>query len=196
MTRRLFRRERENPISSVLYGAIVAQARDPALYRDLGIADTADGRFESVVLHLVVVLRRLRRGDASMREVGQTVFDTFCQDMDRSLREMGVGDLGVGKRMRKIGEVYYGRSEVYNSGLEDGDRSELTEALRRNVPAAEGGPGLAADRLAAYISATDAALAGMSDKAILCGELPRIEPDAFRAPENDDDGRSQPDRAD
>ncbi|MCP4386058.1 MAG: ubiquinol-cytochrome C chaperone [Hyphomicrobiales bacterium] len=196
VTRRLFRRERVSSISSVLYGAIVAQARDPALYRDLGIADTVDGRFESVVLHLVVVLRRMRTGGDVMREAGQAVFDTFCQDMDRSLREMGVGDLAVAKRMRKIGEIFYGRSEAYNVALDDRDGAGLAEALLRGVPATAGRPGLAADGLAAYITATDAALAGMSDKAILRGETPRIEPVEYVAPETDDDGKSEPDRTD
>ena len=141
VTRRLFRRERESSISSVLYGAIVAQARDPALYRDLGIADTVDGRFESVVLHLVVVLRRMRTGDDVMREAGQAVFDTFCKDMDRSLREMGVGDLAVAKRMRKIGEIFYGRSEAYNMALDHRDGAGLAEALLRGVPATAGRTG-------------------------------------------------------
>lgn len=192
---RLFRRERESDISSALYGAIVALARDPVLYRDFRVADTVDGRFESLVLHLVLVLRRLRAGDTKTREVGQNVFDQFCQEMDRSLREMGVGDVAVSKRMRKVGEIYYGRSDAYNTALSAQDGARLATALQRSIPSAESTK-LAVDGLAAYITATDAALAGVPDGAILGNEIPRLDPAKFVAPETEDDDKPEPHRAD
>lgn len=172
MIGRLFRRRRTDPdIPDALYGAIVAQARQPALYRDFGVDDSVDGRFEAVVLHSVLVLRRFGAGDEELRAVGQAVFDLFCSEMDRSLREMGVGDLSVPKRMRKIGEVYYGRAATYDAALAAGNEIALAEAIRRNVPAAEGGE-VAAEPLAAYMKATAAALAATSKTALMEARLP------------------------
>ena len=96
-----FRRTPLNNIAS-FYGTIVAQARAAAFYRIYGVPDTANGRFEMVVLHTVLVLRRLESGPDPVRALGQALFDRFCGDMDGSLREMGVGDLAVPDKMRKI----------------------------------------------------------------------------------------------
>src|SRR5262245_14657948 len=90
-----------------LYGTIVAQARAEAFYRDFGVPDTVSGRFEMVVLHLVVVLRRLE-AEPDSRELGQGLFDRFCSDMDANLREIGIGDLKVPQEMRRMGEAFYG----------------------------------------------------------------------------------------
>ncbi|WP_421724080.1 ubiquinol-cytochrome C chaperone family protein [Bauldia sp.] len=162
----------------------MAQSRNPVFYRDLGVADTVDGRFESVVLHLVIVLRRLRAGDQAAREAGQAVFDRFCLDMDRSMREAGVGDLSVGKRMRKVGEVFYGRSEAYDRALDAGDSAALAGSLERAVPAAEGAE-LATNTLAAYMIATDRAMSDASDSVLFGGELPFIRPERFVSAETE-----------
>lgn len=87
----LFRRTRPDTIST-LYGMIVAQARLPCFYREYTVADTVNGRFELLVLHLTMLLDRLAE-DLELREFGQALFDRFCTDMDHNLREMGVGDL-------------------------------------------------------------------------------------------------------
>ncbi|MEP0322310.1 MAG: ubiquinol-cytochrome C chaperone family protein [Alphaproteobacteria bacterium] len=176
---RLFRRGgNDDAIPSALYGAIVAQARMPALYRDIGVADTVDGRFESVVLHMVLVLRRLGAGDEQMRAIGQTVFDQFCTEMDRSLREMGIGDLAVPKRMRTIGEVFYGRSAAFDTALVEGNAAALAESLARNIPAAEGRE-VAAGALAAYMIASDASLQAQSKAQWLASELAFADPATF-----------------
>ncbi|MCB1489240.1 MAG: ubiquinol-cytochrome C chaperone [Bauldia sp.] len=179
MIARLFRRgSSDSAIPTTLYGAIVAGARNPVLYRDFGVADTVDGRFESVVLHCVLALRRFGGGDAEMRATGQAVFDLFCTEMDRSLREMGVGDLAVPKRMRKIGEVFYGRSAAFDSALANKDAGALAESLERNMPAAEGQQ-LAVAALASYMLASDAALAAADKDRLMKGELPFADPAAF-----------------
>jgi cytochrome b pre-mRNA-processing protein 3 len=134
MFARLFRRDSQAfDIASAIYGAIVTQARTPALYAALGVPDTVDGRFEMVVLHTILVLDRLGREDARTRSIGQLIFDLHCQDMDRSLRELGIGDLGVPKRMKKMAEAFYGRAATYRDAIAAGDRSALTTALMRNV---------------------------------------------------------------
>jgi len=166
-------------IATGLYGAIVAQARAPGLYARLAVPDTVAGRFEMVVLHAALVLRRLRGEDDEARAVGQAVFDLFCADMDRSLRELGVGDLGVPKRMRKMAEAFYGRSAVYDEAIVADDPGALGAALRRNVFA--GGEGPAAE-LASYVMAAVAALAAAPRAIILAGKLPFPDP-AARAEE-------------
>src|SRR5512141_2125850 len=112
----LFRRSARPGTISALYGAIVAQARLPGFYRDYAVPDTVDGRFELIVLHLVLVLDRLA-DDPALRVLGQGVFDRFCQDMDHNLREMGVGDLTVPKQMQRMGGAYYGRAQAYREAL-------------------------------------------------------------------------------
>jgi cytochrome b pre-mRNA-processing protein 3 len=115
----------------LLYGAIVAQARHPAFYREFGVPDSVEGRFEMIVLHLVLFWRRAR-ADAAMRPLGQAVFDQFCRDMDDNLREMGVGDLAVPKRMQRLGAAFYGRAGSYDRALAAGGDG-LAAALARNV---------------------------------------------------------------
>ncbi len=161
-----FRQSSARAIASVLYGTIVAQARSPALYADLEVPDTVEGRFEMVVLHAALVLRRLQAGKLA-QETGQEVFDLFCADMDRSLREMGVGDLVVGKRMKKMAAAFYGRSAAYNEALAAAAPA-LSEALARNIfPDGR----TAAPQLAAYATAVAGRLAGVADEAILAGSL-------------------------
>lgn len=160
-----------------LYGAIVAQARDPVLYAEIGVPDTVEGRFEMVLLHTILVIRRLRSGRADAVAAGQGVFDLFCTDMDRSLREMGVGDLAVPKRMRKIGEAFYGRAAAYEEPFVAGDAAGLTAALVRNVWPDEAAPPGAAG-LARYALAGAAALASADPEVLVSGSA--VFPDVRR----------------
>ena len=145
-----------------IYGMIVAQAREPLFYRDFGVPDTVDGRFDMLLLHLWLVLRRLQpvEGSASL---AQALFDRFCADMDANLREMGVGDLTVPKRMQQFGEAFYGRAAAYDAALDAG-AEPFAQALGKNV--LEGRDIAQARRLAAYASAVIAALAEPDDSAI------------------------------
>ena len=114
-----------------IYGMIVAQAREPLFYRDLGVPDTVDGRFDLLLLHLWMVLRRLKSATGGAGR-SQALFDHFCNDMDANLRELGVGDLTVPKRMQAFGEAFYGRSAAYDLAVPDGIDS-LTQALCKNI---------------------------------------------------------------
>ncbi|MEP9347376.1 ubiquinol-cytochrome C chaperone family protein [Xanthobacter sp. KR7-225] len=116
-----------------LYGGIVAQSRHPHFYATLGVPDTHEGRFEMVVLHTALVCRRLKDGGASERALSQDVFDAFVADMDRTLREMGVGDLSVPKKMKKIGAAFYGRATAYDAALRAAGDDALAAALARNI---------------------------------------------------------------
>jgi cytochrome b pre-mRNA-processing protein 3 len=131
---RLFRRDPEGQaIAAALYGAIVAQARNPALYTDFGVADTVTGRFEMVVVHLVLVLERIATEGEAAKPLSQAVFDLYCKDMDRSLRELGFGDLGVPRRMKKMAQAFYGRAMAYREAIAAGDEAMLAAAIARNV---------------------------------------------------------------
>jgi cytochrome b pre-mRNA-processing protein 3 len=124
--RQLF--ERKQNSAERLYGAIVAAARQRVFYQSHGVADTVDGRFDMIVIHMFLVLERLR--GTSHDSLRQSLTDTFFADMDRSLREMGAGDLSVGKKVRKMAEAFFGRIKAY--GQASGE-AQLTEAIRRNV---------------------------------------------------------------
>src|ERR1700759_2994965 len=113
-----------------IYGMIVAQAREPAFYRSLGVPDTVNGRFDLLVLHLWLVLRRFR-STAEAKDASQALFDRFCEDMDANLREMGVGDLTVPKRMQAFGAAFYGRAAAYDLALTQGPE-QLSQALCKN----------------------------------------------------------------
>jgi cytochrome b pre-mRNA-processing protein 3 len=176
MFSRLFRRDRRGEgIAALLYGAIVAQARTPALYAALGVPDSVEGRFEMVLLHLVLLTRRLKTDGKAGRDAGQAVFDLFCKDMDNSLREMGVGDLSVPKRMRAVGEAFFGRAAAYEPGLVAANADRLTEVLARIVFVGEGGAG-GASALAAYSIAAAQSL-GMQDERTILSDGPAF-PDA------------------
>lgn len=116
-----------------LYGGIVAQSRHPHFYAVLGVPDTPEGRFEMLVLHTVLVCHRLKGGGEAERAMSQDVFDAFLADMDAAMREMGVGDLTVPKRMKKIGAAFYGRAAAYDAALQDPDDGALAAALARNI---------------------------------------------------------------
>jgi cytochrome b pre-mRNA-processing protein 3 len=133
---RLFRGGPDARTIDALYGAIVAQARHPAFYLGFEVPDTAEGRFDMIVLHLALLCRRLGResgsgtapGHVSSQVLSQGVFDMFCRDMDHNLREMGVGDLTVPKKMQKLAEAFYGRLEVYERALAAAGDEELAAA--------------------------------------------------------------------
>ncbi len=162
-----FRKPRLPPRGTIetIYGMIVTQAREPLFYRDLAVPDTVNGRFDLLLMHLWIVLRRLR-GIKDGVELSQALFDHFCADMDANLREMGVGDLAVPKRMRSIGEAFYGRTTAYDLALSDGAEA-LAQALCRNI--LDGQHVEQARRLSAYAQAAMASLAGQDDHALLAG---------------------------
>jgi cytochrome b pre-mRNA-processing protein 3 len=152
-----------------VYDAIVAQARQPVLYAGLAVPDTVSGRFDMIVLHVFLVLDRLRQGDVAAREFAQSLTDELFSDMDRSLREMGVGDLSVAKKMRRMAEVFHGRLKAYG-GVRTAGADDLAAVLKRNVYAGDDAPGNA-QRLAAYVAALSRALAATAVAELIAGRV-------------------------
>jgi cytochrome b pre-mRNA-processing protein 3 len=185
-----FRRNPHSRSIHALYGMIVAQARSPAFYAGYGVPDTVQGRFDLIVLHLVLVLARLHRDDVpgpgrgwnsrakSARSLGQGLFDAFCRDLDDNLREMGVGDLAVPREMRRFGEAFYGRQAAYREALAAADDRELEKALARNIFEAAGIDGRAA-RLARYVRAAAKLLDTAEEDALIAGRVVFPSPEAF-----------------
>ena len=176
----LFRRNLRPDTISALYGMIVAQARMPCFYRDYGVADTVNGRFDLMVLHVALVLDRMA-AEASLGALGQGLFDRFWQDMDHNLREMGVGDLSVPKKMQALGEAFYGRAKAYRAALAEGSDAALAEALSRNLYGGEKAD--AARRLAAYIRQAARDLAEQDTGHLAAGDVRFPDPAAVHEPD-------------
>src|SRR5207342_2298696 len=162
-----FRKPRLAPRVTIeaIHGMIVTQAREPLFYRDLAVPDTVNGRFDLLLMHLWLVLRRLKSTGAG-KDLSQALFDHFCGDMDDNLRELGVSDLKVPKRMQAFGEAFYGRTAAYDMALSEG-REALAQAICRNVLNGESPD--KAMQLAAYAEAAIVALARLDDSSLLRG---------------------------
>jgi len=178
-----FRWGHHHPNIEALYGAIVAQARTPVFYTRYGVPDTIEGRFELIVLHLVLLLNRLSRDEAGVRvrqgrTIGQRLFDRFCRDLDDNLREMGVGDLAVPRRMRRFGEAFYGRQAAYAAALAAADPQLLENALARNIFGIAGADESAAC-MARYTRAAAAQLDGEAADTLATGNAVFPSPEAF-----------------
>jgi cytochrome b pre-mRNA-processing protein 3 len=165
----LFNRSDSRRKASELYGAVVTFARRPGLYEAIGIADSPEGRYEALVLHLFLVLERLR-ADPQLTAPSQALIEAFVTDMDDNMREMGVGDLTVPKKVKKAAGAFYDRAEAYRGALASEHPSELAAVLARLVPAAEGG--LDAAALAADVRRQALSLAATPVDRVLSGELP------------------------
>ncbi|MCB1424844.1 MAG: ubiquinol-cytochrome C chaperone family protein [Zhengella sp.] len=153
-----------------LYGQIVAAARQPRFYAQWDVPDTPLGRFEMIGLHMFLFLRRVRGRGETLDAVAQDVTDIFFKEVDHSLRELGIGDTSVPKRMKKLARMYFGRLDAYEKALGEGDAAALAMALQRNVrPEAAEWP--QAGELARYVLAAEAALAAESDETLLSGQV-------------------------
>jgi len=154
----------------LLYGSVVRAARDPFYFTELGVADTLDGRFDLVGVFAALLIRRLRGLPKPGPRLAQAVFDAMFADMDINLRELGVGDMVIGKRVRAMWEAFHGRAVAYEVPLADGDAAALQAALARNVwrgAAPSGAPA----RLAAIVLRQDAHLAAIGVDRLVKGEV-------------------------
>ena len=169
----LFRRKPMERPGFLLYTAAVTAARDPWFFGgDVGAPDTLDGRFDLVGLHVGVLIRRLHRDpDPRGAQAAQAVFDAMFADMDMSLREMGVGDMSVAKRMKRMWEAFHGRAQAYAAALNAGDRGALEAALARNVFRADQDAAPGTPTLAAHTERVAQALAAQPTAALLRGEV-------------------------
>jgi cytochrome b pre-mRNA-processing protein 3 len=153
-----------------LYLAIVEQSRKPVFYTDHGVPDTVDGRFDMITVHMFLVTGRLKKeGTHDALELLRTLSEVFFADMDRSLREMGSSDTGVGKRIKKMSQAFYGRLLAYQTAGKD--HAKMQDALLRNLYRGDMEKLSHAHTMDAYISKQRAALCTQPVSAILQGEI-------------------------
>jgi cytochrome b pre-mRNA-processing protein 3 len=164
---------RRNPVRDAAehaYGLVVEQSRRPEFFMTLGVPDTLDGRFELICLHAFLYLHRLKSDGAVSATLGQRFFDSMFADFDRSLREIGTGDLSVGRQVKRMAEAFYGRIRAYEAGLAGADAA-LHASLARNIY----GTAVATDdrlaRLASYMRREVANLADQPGDALLAGTM-------------------------
>ena len=165
----LFRKKTATEPVFAVYSAIVAQSRQPRFYAEWGVPDTVTGRFDMISLHLALLFRRLRAEGAPAREFSQAVFDLFFKDMDRSLREMGAGDLAVPKKIKKMGNLFFGLLASLDDALGSNDPVAVEAVLVRNIY--DENPSPFARRLADYLIAESGVLASQPVDAIIAGHI-------------------------
>lgn len=167
---RLFRPRPALTAGRALYLRSVEQSRVPALYAELAAPDSVEGRFEIYSLHVVLLLDRLRGQGEGTGEVSQALFDTYVKELDNALRELGVGDLSVGRKMRKLGEAFYGRGKAYEAAFAAlPDRTQLEALIARTIYAdLDASP---AARMAGYVLDQRGHLVGQSIERLLAGEV-------------------------
>jgi cytochrome b pre-mRNA-processing protein 3 len=178
----LFRRNPHRDAALRLYHGIVEQARQPAFFAVYGVPDTLDGRFELIALHEFLVLNRLKQAHQRTTDFAQELFDTFFADMDRALRELGVGDLAVGKHIKRMATAFYGRVAAYERGLA-ADNPVLAEALERNLFGTVSARAADLAALVAYVRRGAAGLAAQPIDELMRGAV-RFPPPLPSAPDS------------
>ena len=160
------------------YATLTKAARHPYLYEALDVPDTVIGRFEMLSAMLILYFRRTRASATSGQEIAQEIVDAFFEDVDHSIRELGVGDASVPKRMKKLASMFYGRLESYAAALEKQDTAELAAALKRNFHPKDDDAALTMEGLASYLLRVEGALAAQGEDVVETGTLKLPDPQA------------------
>ena len=178
-------RAQEREQAQYLYICSVQQARESKFYTICGVADTLDGRFDLIVLHVHLLSRALRLAGTSGTRISDLIFKIMMDDMDMNLREMGVGDLSVGKKVKAMARAFYGRAAAYDRALDTDTanlsnvRGESANALRegledvvnRNIFGLEPPKPVQVTLLASYIREVDRSLREIGKETLLSGKI-------------------------
>jgi cytochrome b pre-mRNA-processing protein 3 len=156
--------------AALAYGRVVEQARQPVFFAGYGVPDTLDGRYELICLHAFLYLYRLKADRPQSAELSQAFFDAMFADLDRALREMGTGDLSVGKHVKRMARGFYGRIRAYQDGIESPD-SALAAALERNLFGTVPGSSPQIAGMAEYVQAAVGELARQPAAELLSGRV-------------------------
>ncbi len=168
-------RKAEKQVAYTLYKKLVEQARHPSFYTEFSVEDTIEGRFDMILLHLFLVDDRLEKAGDTCIKLRRTIHEAMVTDLDRSFREIGVGDMSVGKEMKKVGNAWLGRHTAYAKAFaEEADSAELIEALTNNVFG--GNSGQSAAELASYARTAKQLLRLAETETITSGNLVFPEP--------------------
>ncbi|MDF1607144.1 ubiquinol-cytochrome C chaperone family protein [Hoeflea sp. YIM 152468] len=168
----LFKRKKANQaLVERQYSEITRGARTPVFYESMGVPDTVMGRFELISIHMVLYLRRTASGGAASKGIAQEVVDAFFEDIDHSIRELGIGDMGVPKRMKKLARMFYGRATSYGQALESGDNAGLIEALKRNLYPGQPDSAPSVQKLADWMIETAGMLEDVPEETLAAGHM-------------------------
>ena len=149
-----------------LHAAITSASREPSLYGERGMPDSIEGRFESLTLHVLLVLRRMNALPSPAADVAQELVDAVFAHLEIALREMGVGDFGVPKRMKKLATAFYDRTWKYADALDQADIGQLAAAIAVRLPTADPD---GYRRVAAYCLASERALGRVDLAGLVAG---------------------------
>lgn len=172
----LSRRKPIRDAAAAAYARIVEQARQPVFFAAYGVPDTLDGRFELICLHAFCYLHRMRAERPRAAAMSQALFDTMFADLDRSMRELGVGDLSVGKHVKRMAQSFYGRIRAYQEGIDSGD-AVLGAALTRNLYGTRRDAVAAIGGMTGYVRRAVAALDRQAVAELLCGRIRFPDPE-------------------
>jgi cytochrome b pre-mRNA-processing protein 3 len=164
--KKMFLRPIASPAIAEIYRGCVAQARQPVFYTDAHVPDSVDGRFDLLILHVLLVIDRL----IDHPDETQQLFDILFADMDKNLREMGVSDVSIAKKMKPMLAAFYGRAKAYEDAMKLDDAS-LADALRKNIYGKATPSDDDVTRLTAYVRAAHQALAAQDTQALLNGTI-------------------------
>jgi cytochrome b pre-mRNA-processing protein 3 len=166
----LFRTKNHNRIIvDRQYATLAATARTPDFYARLDVPDTVMGRFEMLSVVMILFFRRTRASATSGQELAQEIVDAFFQDIDYSIRELGIGDNSVPKRMKKFASMFYGRLESYAAAMDGSDHEALAAALRRNIHPDNAGEAPSMTGLANWMMTAEGHLGQVSEAEIATG---------------------------
>jgi len=161
---------KSDTVPEQIYGIVVARARDPLFFTQFGLPDTVMGRFELLALHIFLFSRRMKQqGSGRALELSQAVFDLFVQDVERALRELGIGDTSVPKRKKKMIRSFYGQIEDFDAPLTENDTDLLADRLNQRFY--ESANTDTSNLFASYVSDTSQALAAQDFELLLAGRL-------------------------
>lgn len=167
MLKRFFQPRPARIAGESLYAAAAAQARAPGFYVEAGVPDTREGRFELYTLHVILLMDRLRGQGEAADETSQALSERYVRGLDDAFRELGIGDVGLAKRMKALGQAFYGRLKAYSEGFAAlPDAAPLRDVVART--ALEGGEG-DADALTAYVLRSREALASQPLEQLCAG---------------------------
>ncbi|WP_322989113.1 MULTISPECIES: ubiquinol-cytochrome C chaperone family protein [unclassified Hoeflea] len=181
----LFKRKKANQaLVTQQYALITQAARSPVFYEHMGVPDTVMGRFEMIAVHLILYLRRTGTAGVAAQGIAQEIVDAFFEDIDHSIRELGIGDMGVPKRMKKLARMFYGRVKSYGQAIESGDEAVLADALGRNIHPDDADAARSMQQLSHWVMQTARALEQTDEDTLASGRL--TYPPATAERESDD----------
>lgn len=161
-----------------LYGSVMTQARSPEFFTDFGMPDTVMGRFDVLSLHIYLLARRFREeGSPIAMDLSQEVFDLYVYDVERALRELGIGDTSVPKKKKKMIRSFYGQIDDFDEAINTTDEAVISEKARLRYLSETENPN--PQLLASYILKTEAHLKTLPMNALLSGKVSWLSLEGF-----------------